>query len=684
MGERTENGGNRMIRRQACIAVGVAWLAVASALPAALRAAPPDAEVPAARAERPAPESNARVSVEGGANPFLAQAGTEERGSSRGFLEELLEAASEEPEFLHPDRAFRVGLEVRGPEEVVFRWRIEPGYYLYRKRIELAVEPGDVESTAIAGVAIPPGEVVEDPYFGTVEIFREAVTVPVRLAHAGAPPPEVALAVAYQGCADQGLCYPPVWKVFSAPLDGPGPGFVAVTDDSRGLRPSRDILFSEDQLSETDRIARSLSADGLLFGLAAFFGFGLLLAFPPTPCVFPMIPILSSILVAQGRPGTGRSFLLSAAYVSSSAATYALIGAMAGLAGANLQIAFQHPGVIGVVGAVFVLLALAMFGLYELQVPSSWQTRLSGWGTTAGRAGGYTAASVMGVVSALVVGPCVAAPLAGAVLYIGEMGDPARGGLVLFALGLGMGAPLLLLGASTGRWLPRAGRWMEAAKKAAGVVLLGVAALLFERVAPAWLAMAGWAAVAGSAGLVLAFAARHARALAARRAAGYGAGAAAVYAAVLVLGAATGAADPLRPFDGIAAPAGAEALEFRAIKGVDGPDGLDAALIRAATDGRSVMLDFYADWCVTCKEMEDTTFRDARVVGALRGALMLRADVTANDEADRALMRRLGVLGPPAILFFGPDRVERRRFRTVGFQDAEEFSARAARAMDAA
>ena len=655
--------------------------ALAAAAPTVLadaHAASPSAEPLKVRPDSSIPAPAAASGTDGSAR--FSGAEIEEPAPSRGFLKELLGAASEEPEFLHPDQAFRAGLDVRGPGDAVLRWHIEPGYYLYRDRFEVALPSVDPETITVAGFELPPGEVVEDPYFGKVEIFRTAVTVPVRFAHAGRPPPEVDLAVVYQGCADEGLCYPPIRKVFSAPLDGSRPGWIPAAGDLSGGEPSREAAFADDSLSESDRIARSISADGLLIGLAAFFGFGVLLAF--TPCVFPMIPILSSILVAQGRPGTRRSFLLSAAYVSSSAATYSLIGAVAGLAGANLQIAFQHPGVIGAVSVVFILLALSMFGLYELQLPSAWQSRVSGWGSAeGGRTGGYSAAALLGIVSALIVGPCVAAPLAGAVLYIGQMGNPARGGLVLFALGLGMGVPLLVLGASAGRWLPRAGRWMEAAKKSAGVVLLGVAAYLLERVAPSWLGLAGWAAVAATAVLVLAFAARHARSAMGRHAAGLGAGAAALYAAVLVLGASTGAGDPLRPFAGLHAPDAGEVLEFTAIKGVVGPGGLDAALARAAVDGRPVMLDFYADWCVACKEMEDTTFRDARVIGALRGTLTLRADVTANDEADRALMRRLGVLGPPAILFFGPDRVERRRYRTVGFKDAEEFSARVARAM---
>ncbi len=632
---------------------------------------------------------------------------------SSGFLQGLLAGAGdEEPRFLHPDEAFRLEVAAQGPAGAFVRWRIEPGYYLYRKRIGAAFAGEPPSGTTLSGVELPPGEAQEDPYFGPVEVFRTEAVAAVRLAHAGAPPRAVELAVVYQGCADAGLCYPPVRKVVALPLDagGAGAGWVAVASAAAagpGGAGAGGAAFAAADLglSETDRIARSLSAGGLLLVLAAFFGFGLALAF--TPCVFPMIPILSSLLVAEGRAaGPARGLLLSFAYVLASALTYAAVGSIAGLLGENVQLALQNPWALGAVSAVFVALALSMFGLYELQLPSAWQSRLDGWMRSpeglGRRRGGYPRALAMGFVSALVVGPCVAAPLAGAVLYIGQAGDPLRGALALFALGLGMGAPLLALGASAGRLLPRAGQWMEAVRQWVGVVLLGVAAFLLERVLPSWAALAAWALVVSAAALLLVRAARALRAgaeveagdgagigavaeealPAARRrpgmrraAAAAGALASALYALALLTGAVTGAADPLRPLAGVGFPPERPALEFAAVKGLGGPDGLEAALVRAGAEGRPVMLEFYADWCVSCKEMEDSTFRDPRVRAALGDALLLRADVTANDERDRALMKRLGVLGPPAILFFGPDRVERRRYRTVGFVKAGKFAA---------
>lgn len=631
-----------------------------------------------------------------------------------GFLQELIDAGRDEPEFLHPDAAFRMEASARNPGLAIVRWSIEPDYYLYAKRVEVHLPEGSPPGTSIAGIDLPRGETEEDPYFGRVEVYRFEAMASVRLAHAGSPPSALALDVIYQGCADAGLCYPPIRKAVAVRLDGAAPGpptggssapaailpaFSAgsLADTFAGSPPA------DAALSETDRIAWRLATGGLGASAAAFFGFGVLLSL--TPCIFPMIPILSSILVAGGAGGTGgiggaggagggaargraRGLALSLAYVSGSALAWAVIGGIAGLLGANVQIALQSPWAIGAVSVVFVALALPMFGLYSFELPSGWVTRATGWTNRAGRGGGYAGAGAMGVVSALVVGPCVAAPMAGAVLYIGQAGDAVRGSLALAAMGYGMGVPLLVLGASSSRLLPRAGPWMDTLQRAAGVVLLGVAAYLLERVLPSAAALAAWAVVAASACAVLAWAAWKPLRRGPRYAVGAGALAAAVYAAVLVVGASTGARDPLHPLAGLRSPmapgAGPGALEFTAIKGLDGPRGLVAALARAEAAGRYVMLDFYADWCVSCKELEESTFRDPRVLAALGGVRVLRADVTAYDAADQALMKRLGVLGPPAILFFGPDREERRRYRTVGFKDAADFTKRVTGATSAA
>lgn len=660
-----------------------------SATLAAIDAAP--GVLPGVRA--PALPGPRAESVPGG-SPSGAEGAETDADPAADFLRELIEAGREEPEFLHPDIAFRVEATAQNPGLAVIRWRIEPGYYLYAGRMEVHLPDGSPPGTSIAGLDLPQGEMLEDPYFGRVEVYRFDAAASVRLVHAGSPPAAVALDVVYQGCADEGLCYPPVRKALSVRLDGVGPGAPGASGAGSAVSASSSALPPDaSSFSETDRIAWSLATEGLGGSVAAFFGFGLLLSL--TPCIFPMIPILSSILVAGGvgggaTRGRARGLALSLAYVAGSALAWAVIGGVAGLLGANVQIALQSPWALAVVSVAFVALALSMFGLYTFELPSAWMTRASVWTNRAGRGGGYAGAAAMGVVSALVVGPCVAAPMAGAVLYIGQAGDAVRGSLALAAMGFGMGVPLLALGASSERLLPRAGPWMDTVQRAAGVVLLGVAAYLLERVLPPPAALGAWAVVAVSAGVVLALAAWRRPGRGARFGAGTGALAAAVYAAVLVVGASTGAHDPLSPLAGLRSPTGPGAehgpgsLEFTAIKGLDGPRGLEAALARAQAAGRFVMLDFYADWCVSCKEMEESTFRDPRVLAALGRVRVLRADVTANDAADQALMKRLGVLGPPAILFFGPDRTERRRYRTVGFKDAADFTKRVTGATRAA
>ena len=686
---------------------------VAGALAVSAPLAAPDAATRVLPAGRAPPLPGLRSeSVPGGLRSGAASAEGDAEPTA-GFLQELIDAGREEVEFLHPDAAFRMEASARNPGLAVVRWSIEPGYYLYAKRVEVHLPEGSPPGTSIAGLDLPTGEAQEDPYFGRVEVYRFEAMASVRLAHAGSPPSALALDVVYQGCADAGLCYPPIRKVVAVTLDGAAPGSPTGGSSATAGIPfaslpefSAGFLAADAELSESDRIAWGLATRGLGASAAAFFGFGVLLSL--TPCIFPMIPILSSILVAGGVGGVGgtggvggvggggggatrgraRGLALSAAYVSGSALAWAVIGGVAGLLGANVQIALQSPWAIGAVSVAFVALALSMFGLYSFGLPSGWITRATGWTNRAGRGGGYAGAAAMGVVSALVVGPCVAAPMAGAVLYIGQAGDAVRGSLALAAMGFGMGVPLLVLGASSSRLLPRAGPWMDSLQRAAGVVLLGVAAYLLERVLPSAAALAAWAVVAASGCVVLAWAARKPLRRGARYAAGSGALAAAVYAAVLVVGASTGARDPLHPLAGIRSPmapgAGPGTLEFTAVKGLDGPRGLEAALARAEAAGQFVMLDFYADWCVSCKELEESTFRDPRVLAALGRVRVLRADVTAYDAADQALMKRLGVLGPPAILFFGPDRVERRRYRTVGFKDGADFTKRVTGATSAA
>jgi thiol:disulfide interchange protein DsbD len=498
------------------------------------------------------------------------------------------------------------------------------------------------------------------------------VTVPLL----GEGPVDTVATVGYQGCADIGICYPPQTSTVPLRLAALEPG--ASPPAAASAQSDAPVATaSQAPLSEQDRIARSLVEGNRFLAILSFFGFGLLLAF--TPCVFPMIPILSSIIVGQGEHiTTRRAFVLSLVYVLAMAFTYTIAGVLAGLFGANLQAAFQDPWILGSFAAVFVLLSLSMFGFYDLQIPQSLQSRLASWSNSQ-RSGTLIGVAIMGLLSALIVGPCVAAPLAGALIVIGQTGDPVLGGLALFAMSLGMGAPLLAIGTGAGKLLPRAGDWMNAIKAVFGVLLLAVALWMLERILPAAIALGLW-------GLLLIVSSIYMGALDSLPpdATGWrrfwkGIGLALlVYGALLLVGAASGSSDATQPLRGMmgggAMVAGAPETKapFTTIKSLED---MQTAVANASRQGRPVMLDFYADWCVDCKKLERYTFSDAQVQATLENTLLLKADVTANDATDRELMHHFGIIGPPSILFFDPSGQERREFRLVGFLDAGEFGA---------
>ena len=571
--------------------------------------------------------------------------------------------SEEEEIFLHPDTAFVADAYARSERDLRVRFDIVPGYYLYRERFIFAPAPG--ETFQLAAPALPPGEVKHDEYFGEVEVYYGQVEAALAVQSADALARELRVDVTYQGCADAGLCYPPITKTLAFNLDAAPPasgaGATAAFGDAAG----------EGFLSLQDRVARSLATGSLPVVVAQFALFGLLLAF--TPCVLPMVPILSAIVVGEGKKGAGtpRAFALSLVYVLAMALTYSGAGVLAGLSGAGLQAFFQHPAVIVAFSGFFVLLALSMFGVYRLQMPAAWQSRLAGISGRQ-RGGTWLGVAAMGVLSALIVGPCVAAPLAGALIYIAGTGDAQLGGVALFSLAMGMGVPLLVAGTSAGRFAPKAGPWMKVVERVFGVLLLGVAIYLLERVVAPWVSLLMWGALLIVCSIYLGAFDRIDIAARGWRRLGKGTGLAmAVYGALLVVGAASGGSDPFNPLKGLVAGPGAQApLAFKPVKGLDG---LNAELEHAAASGRSVMLDFYADWCVSCKEMERYTFPDEAVRRALAGAVLLKADVTANDERDRALLSHFGLFGPPAILFFGADGRERPRYRVIGFVAAEGF-----------
>ncbi len=588
-------------------------------------------------------------------------------------------AGEQEDEFLDPDIAFQVTAKQGDDNTIKTNWLIQDGYYLYKDKI--SVSAADPSQVSIGELPLPEGKEKEDEYFGTIVSIDHEFNADIPITILATNTNAIDLIFKYQGCAKAGLCYPPITKNITVQLASSS-GAAAGSTVGSGSNASTGTGAGAEFQSEQDKIAGTLASGKMLFTIFFFFGLGLLLAF--TPCVFPMIPILSSIIVGQGdNISTSKAFSLSLVYVLAMAVTYTVAGVIVGLSGENIQVWFQNPWVISVFAGIFVLLSLAMFGFYELQMPSGIQNKLNNISSGA-KQGSYVGAGIMGLLSALIVGPCVTAPLIGALIYIAETGNAWVGGIALFSLSMGMGAPLLAIGTSAGKILPKAGAWMDAVKAVFGVLLLGLAIWMLERILPAPIILL-------LAGALLIVSAIYMGALDAIKegATGWsklwkGVGLISlVYGAILVIGAAGGSNSLLQPLQGIATTpqlasndthsgtSTEHALPFQQIKG---PGGLQTALAQAASDGRSVMLDFYADWCISCKEMESFTFSDGGVQKSLDNFVILQADVTKNDEQDKALLKELGLFGPPAILFYDNAGNELRNYRVVGFMDAGKFS----------
>ena len=579
-------------------------------------------------------------------------------GSQEGFsLKRLLGGEPQgEGGFLPMDQAFVFSASSSSPDRVTLRWEIADGYYLYRDKVKVTAPDG----TATLGTPLfPDGKLHVDEYFGEqVVYYGEArVDVPVSVAPGTR---ELALDVGYMGCADAGLCYPPTTKRITVALGASPP---SATADTPAAAPIR---------SEQDLLADKIRSGNLLAVLATFFGAGLLLAF--TPCVLPMVPILSGIIVGAGRDrpvSRGRAFSLSFAYVMGMALTYTIAGAVFAAAGQQAQAFFQKPWIIVVFAALFVLLALAMFGVFNLQVPAALQARLAD-ASNKQKQGTLLGTAVMGALSSLIVTACVAPPLVAALAVIGQSGDVFRGGAALFSLSLGMGVPLLVVGASAGQLLPKAGPWMDGIKAVFGVMLLAVAVWMLGRILPGPVTLGLWAVLAFVSGFCLWTMGR--RELSGATAVRRGLGAlAVVYGVLMLVGALSGRSDPLQPLAGLGKGDHAAAVKHAEFKRIKTVADLEREVAAASAAGKPAMLDFYADWCVSCIEMEKFTFTDPGVQREFERAVLLQADVTANDAEDQALLQHFGILGPPTIVFFDADGRERSEFRVVGFKKAAEF-----------
>lgn len=596
-----------------------------------------------------------------------------------------------EQELLPPDQAFGLILRVRDENTVVAEFEPSKNYYLYRDKI---VFKSQTAGAAVETITLPDGEKKSDATFGEVEVYRNAFQAVISLKRQTAHDGKLVVAATYQGCNEPvGVCYAPINKVIELTLPAAKAAVNVIAQSVSGEATARPLaepdatsgLFQTAPDSglpgndESARIEQMFASGDFWLILTGFFGIGLLLSF--TPCVFPMFPILSGIIASRGEDITRmRGFLLALAYVLGMSLTYAAAGVAAGLSGAMLSAFLQNAWVLGTFALVFVLLAFSMFGFYELQLPGFLQSRLS---EEAGQfKGGYlTSVFGMGVLSGLIVGPCVAAPLAGALLYISQTRDVILGGSALFVMALGMGMPLLLLGASAGTLLPKAGAWMESVKRFFGVLLLGVAVYLISPVIPLVVHMLLWAAL-----LIVSAIYLHAVDPLPADAPGLrrffkGIGIIALLAGTaLLVGVLSGSRDILQPLsklgmtgsvntgDDRTAVAQADHLPFQRVRSVTE---LEQRI--AQSQGKYVMIEFSADWCISCKEMERFTFSDARVQSRLKDVTLLQVDVTSGTPDDAALLKHFRLFGPPAILFIDRQGKLLSGVRLIGFYDKDRF-----------
>ncbi|MDB6014261.1 MAG: thiol:disulfide interchange protein DsbD [Gammaproteobacteria bacterium] len=603
-------------------------------------------------------------------------------------------------EFLPPDEAFRFDAIPDGPDHVRLIWQIADGYYLYRTRVKAATTS---DKAQLGALEMPTGETKSDEYFGKQEIYHHELVAGVPVARASAAELALPLQVTYQGCATAGLCYPPITKeiMVSLPSGNGGAGAAGsmsstvgagtVSSTAGGSNSAASVASASalssagtsagiassaadatGYVSEQDRFATLIKSGNTFLMLGGFFLAGLVLAF--TPCVLPMVPILSGIIAGQGKNvTTGRAFALSLTYVLGMAFTYTIAGALCAAAGKQVQTVFQQPWILALFAALFIVLALSMFGLFTIQMPAAIQTRVADVSNKQA-AGTFGGVALMGVLSALIVTTCVGPALVGALIVIGQTGQIARGAAALFAMSIGMGTPLLVVGASAGKLLPKAGAWMDTVKKLFGVMMLAVAAWMLARIIPERLSLVLWAIPAlVCAWLLLTEIRKRSAATWVVRFVGAAAG---VYGLALITGSALGGTDPLSPF--ASRTAHQHELPFRTIKSVAD---LQREITLAQTEGRTVLVDFSAKWCVSCKEMEKYTFTDSAVKTALDRTVLLRADVTENDADDQALLKHMGIIGPPTIAFYGLNGQERANYRVVGFMKADEFASHAREAL---
>jgi thiol:disulfide interchange protein DsbD len=562
--------------------------------------------------------------------------------------------------FLSPDAAFKIDLSAKNTQNIQAHYTIAPGYYLYRDRIKLAVQsPADAK---VAEINLPTGEIKNDANFGKQEVYHHDFDANIKLSTASNN--KVVIDASYQGCSEKGLCYAPIKKTITVDLTAIN---ISALNTASPVTPNND---------DTDSTTQVLKSGNLWLVIAGFFVAGLLLSL--TPCVLPMIPILSSIIVGsqskQANPSKLHAFGLSVAYVLGMALSYTLAGIAAGLSGDLLSQSLQNSWVLGATALLFIILAFSMFGFYELKLPQSFEDKMLNTSNKL-KGGQFLGVFIMGVLSALIVSPCVAAPLAGALIYIGQTHNVFLGGIGLFALAIGMGMPLLLIGASAGSLLPKTGDWMNAVRNFFGVLMLGMAIWIITPVIPASIQLALWAVL-----LIVTAVYHNALDNLPSHASNFAKiwkGVSVIlliFGVALLIGALSGSKSAFQPLNnfttGSANQTKISSLAFTRISSL-----ADLEKKLAETRGQPVMLDFYADWCVACKELEQLTFSNQKIQQMLKNTTLLQLDMTANTEEDKALLKRYGLFGPPGIVFFNAHGQEMTTLKTVGFQNAERFTA---------
>ncbi len=578
-------------------------------------------------------------------------------------LGDLGAGARSNNEFPPVDEVFFPDIFVVDGNTIELGIRIVPGFYIYKDKISVR----SLSTSAVAGKPdLPEGEIKVDESFGEMEVYHDSIIAPIGIARATPEAMDLEIEVAYQGCADGGLCYMPQTRVFTVSL----PEATAVSDLAS-------LRAADAPVSEQARLAQIITGKSIWVAAGLFFLAGLALAF--TPCVLPMVPILSGIIAGEGdNVSPMRGFMLALSYVLGMAIVYTAAGVAAAAAGLQLQATFNQPWILILFAGLFVVLALGMFGAYDLQMPSALQSKVSSVSGNQ-KSGTMIGAFVMGALSSLIVTACVAPALIAALTVIAQTGDMLRGGTALFAMSLGMGAPLLAVGAAQGKLLPKAGGWMTAVKNAFGFMMLGLAIWMLSRIMPGSVTMLLWAVLIFMSGVFMGGLTTLSTDSSVGRKLGKGFGfLAIIYGIMLLLGSLTGSSNPLKPLAGVSLDSGGvtmievqHELPFQRIKTVDD---LDREIAAASAGGKTVLLDFYADWCVSCIEMEEYTFSDSDVQAALSNTVWLQADVTRNDDDDKALLRRFGVFGPPTIIFFGPDGTQRDGYEVVGYMKAAAFA----------